>query len=169
MATVRIRRGSGTDAALVLALFDEAVAWLVARGQTGQWGSEPWSGRPRVVDRVREWSRGPGLRIAEDDAAPLGAMVLGEHPPHVEPVDEPELYVEALVSSRAHAGRGVGARLVAAAADEARAAGAAVLRVDCCAGAPPLVAWYERQGFERSGTFRRRRLDRPGLRNATVT
>ena len=40
-----------------------------------------------------------------------------------------------------------------AAADEARAAGAAVLRVDCWAGAPPLVAWYERQGFARSGTF----------------
>ena len=32
-------------------------------------------------------------------------------------------------------------------------AGAAVLRVDCWAGAPPLVAWYERQGFRRSGRF----------------
>ena len=42
---------------------------------------------------------------------------------------------------------------MAAAADEARESGAAVLRVDCWAGAPPLVAWYERQGFERSGTF----------------
>jgi GNAT superfamily N-acetyltransferase len=87
------------------------------------------------------------------DAAPLGALVLGVHPPHVEPIEEPERYVEALVTSRAHAGRGIGARLVAAAVDEARAAGAAVLRVDCWAGAPALVAWYERQRFERSGTF----------------
>jgi GNAT superfamily N-acetyltransferase len=71
----------------------------------------------------------------------------------VERTDEPERYVEALVTSRRHAGRGIGARLVAAAADEARAAGAVVLRVDCWAGAPPLVAWYERQGFARSGTF----------------
>ena len=47
----------------------------------------------------------------------------------------------------------VGARLVAAAAQEARDAGAALLRVDCWAGAPPLVAWYERQGFQRTGTF----------------
>ena len=42
---------------------------------------------------------------------------------------------------------------MAAAVKEARDAGAAVLRVDCWAGAPPLVAWYERQGFVRSGTF----------------
>jgi len=34
-----------------------------------------------------------------------------------------------------------------------RAAGAGVLRVDCWAGAPALVARDERQGFERSGTF----------------
>ena len=43
--------------------------------------------------------------------------------------------------------------LVAAAAEEARAAGAAVLRVDCWAGAPPLIAWYERHGFQRTGRF----------------
>lgn len=153
MATVRIRRGSAPDAALVLALFDEAVAWLVTRGQTGQWGTEPWSRRPRAVAMVRSWAQGDGLRIAQDADTPVGALVLGEHPPHVEPIDEPERYVEALVTSRAHAGRGVGAQLVATAADEARAAGAAVLRVDCWAGAPPLVAWYERQGFERSGMF----------------
>ena len=42
---------------------------------------------------------------------------------------------------------------MAAAAQEARDAGAALLRVDCWAGAPPLVAWYERQGFQRTGTF----------------
>jgi GNAT superfamily N-acetyltransferase len=154
VGTFRIRRGRADDAGLVLALFDEAVAWLVARGQTGQWGTEPWSQRARPVAMVRSWAGGDGLRIAhEDDGTPLGALVLGAHPPHVEPIEERERYVEALVTSRAHAGRGVGATLVAAAAEEARATGAAVLRVDCWAGAPPLVAWYERQGFERSGTF----------------
>ena len=154
MATVRIRRGRAGDAAFVLALFDEAVAWLVARRQPGQWGTTPWSERPSAVGHVQTWSEGPGLRIAVDaDGTPVGALALGAHPPHVEPIDEPERYVEALVTSRRHAGRGIGAALVAAAADEARESGAAVLRVDCWAGAPPLVAWYERQGFERSGTF----------------
>jgi GNAT superfamily N-acetyltransferase len=107
------------------------------------------------VARTHAWAQGDGLRIAQEDgdATPLGALVLGVRPPHVEPIDEPEGYVEALVSSRAHAGRRIGAQLVAAAAQEARDAGAAVLRVDCWAGAPPLVAWYERQGFRRSGRF----------------
>ena len=36
---------------------------------------------------------------------------------------------------------------------ETRTAGLHLLRVDCWAGAPGLVAWYERQGFKRSGTF----------------
>ena len=155
MATFRIRTGSAADAPAVVGLFDEAVAWLVARGQEGQWGTTPWSQRPELVARTHAWARGDGLRIAQEDgdATPLGALVLGVHPPHVEPIDEPEAYVEALVTSRAHAGRRIGAQLVAAAAEEARAAGAAVLRVDCWAGAPPLVAWYERQGFRRSGSF----------------
>ena len=155
MATLRIRTGSTADARAVVGLFDEAVAWLVARGQEGQWGTTPWSQRPELVARTHVWARDGGLRIAEEngDATVLGALVLGAHPPHVEPIDEPEAYVEALVTSRAHAGRGVGTELVSAAADEARDAGAAVLRVDCWAGAPPLVAWYERQGFSRSGRF----------------
>lgn len=155
MATFRIRTGSAADAPAVVGLFDEAVAWLVARGQEGQWGTTPWSQRPELVARTHAWARGDGLRIAQEDgdATPVGALVLGAHPPHVEPIDEPEAYVEALVSSRAHAGRRIGAQLVAAAAEEARDAGAAVLRVDCWAGAPPLVAWYERQGFRRSGRF----------------
>jgi GNAT superfamily N-acetyltransferase len=156
VSTVCIRPGTAADAPLVLALFDEAVAWLVARGQPGQWGATPWSERPSAIGHVKAWSHGPGLRIAEDpDGAPLGALVLGVHPPHVEPIGERERerYVEALVTSRRHAGRCIGALLVAATVDEARRAGATVLRVDCWAGAPPLVAWYERQGFVRSGTF----------------
>ena len=154
MSTVRIRPGTAADAPLVLALFDEAVTWLVARGQPDQWGTVPWSQRPSAVGHVQRWSEGPGLRIAVNaDGTPVGALALGAHPPHVQPIDEPERYVEALVTSRRHAGRGIGAALVAAAADEAREGGATVLRVDCWAGAPPLVAWYERQGFERSGTF----------------
>jgi GNAT superfamily N-acetyltransferase len=155
VSTFRIRTGSAADAPAVVGLFDEAVAWLVNRGQEGQWGETPWSQRPALVERARVWAQGGGLRIADDEAdpTPLGALVLGVHPPHVEPIDEPEVYVEALVTSRAHAGRRIGAQLVAAAADEARASGAAVLRVDCWAGAPTLVGWYEAQGFVRSGMF----------------
>ena len=36
---MQIDRGGAADAARLLALFDDAIAWLVSRGQTGQWGT----------------------------------------------------------------------------------------------------------------------------------
>jgi len=71
----------------------------------------------------------------------------------VAPIAEPERYIDALVTSRRHAGLGVGAELIAAAVQETRAAGVPMLRVDCWAEAPALVAWYERQGFTKTGGF----------------
>ena len=150
---MRIRRGGPGDAGAVIALFDEAVAWMVARGQTGQWGTEPMSSNPRMVRRVRDWAAGDGLWMAEDGRAPVGALVVGERPEHVHPVEEAELYIELLLSSRARAGERIGARLVERAVGLARAAGVGLLRVDCWAGAPRLVAFYEEQGFVRDGTF----------------
>ena len=150
---MRIRRGGPADADAVIGLFDEAVAWMVARGQTGQWGTEPMSRNAKMVARVREWAGGDGLWMAEDGGAPIGALVVGERPEHVHPADEPELYVELLLSSRARAGERIGARLVEHAVALAVAAGVPLLRVDCWAGAPGLVGFYEAQGFVRDGSF----------------
>ena len=150
---MRIRRGGPADADAVIGLFDEAVAWMVARGQTGQWGSEPMSRNAKMVARVRAWAAGDGLWMAEDGGAPVGALIVGERPEHVEPAGEPERYVELLLSSRVRAGERIGARLVEHAAALAREAGVGLLRVDCWAGAPRLVAFYEQQGFVRDGTF----------------
>jgi GNAT superfamily N-acetyltransferase len=136
---MRIRRGGPGDADAVIALFDEAVAWMVARGQTGQWGSEPMSRNEKMVARVRSWARGDGLWMMEDEGSSVGALVVGERPPHVHPVDEPELYVELVLSSRARAGERIGARLVEHAVGLAESAGVPLLRVDCWAGAPRLV------------------------------
>ncbi|WP_028065146.1 GNAT family N-acetyltransferase [Solirubrobacter soli] len=148
-----IREGTPADTATVLALFDEAVAWLVARGQTGQWGSTPFSAIDARVAAAAEWAASGGLRIAEEGDRAVGAIVLGARPEHVSPPPRPERYITALVTSRAHAGKGIGAALVHRAVKETRTAGLKLLRVDCWAGAPALVGWYERQGFRRSGTF----------------
>jgi ribosomal protein S18 acetylase RimI-like enzyme len=142
------------DAGTVLALFDEAVEWLVARGQTGQWGTEPFSSDEKRVAVAAEWSTGGGLRIAETaDGEAVGAIVLGARPAWVSPAPTPELYIQALVTSRRHAGQDIGGELIRRAVAEARAAGRPLLRVDCWRDAPRLVEWYERQGFRRSGTF----------------
>jgi len=153
VADLEIRRGSSADFDVLLALFDEAVAWMVARGQEGQWGARPFSERRETRRRVAEMAASDGLWIAQRDGEPVGALIVGTHPPHVEPIERSELYIELLISSRAHAGSGIGARLAARAREIALARDVEVLRVDCWAGAPSLVAWYEAQGFTRSGTF----------------
>lgn len=145
---MRIREGTAADLGAVLGLMDEAVAWMVGRGQTGQWGSEPLSAKSSFVTRLEAWERDGGLRIAEsDDGEPVGALIVGEKHPFIRPAGEPELYVILLVTSRRRAGEGIGSSLVERAVDEARDAGVGLLRVDCWAGAPRLVQWYEEQGF----------------------
>lgn len=136
----------------MLALIDEAVAWMVARGQTEQWGSIPWSERPAASRRVHEMA-GHDLWVALDGDRVVGAVVLGDRPAHVAPVPAREAYVELVVTSRAHSGKGLGGALLDVARAHAAEHGAELLRVDCWAGAPPLVRWYERQGFQPTETF----------------
>ena len=150
---MRIEQGTHADADRLLGLFDDAVAWLVARGQTAQWGTEPFSARPAQAERVRGWAAGGGLWFAVDDAADAGAIVLGDAHDYIPPPDRPELYVQVLLTGAAWRGRGVGAALIEHAAELARAAGAEQLRVDCWAGVPELPAAYERLGFSRTGSF----------------
>lgn len=162
-ANICLRPGVPADGAALLRLWDEAIAWLNARGQPGQWGTEPASSLPRNRERVEQWTRSPGLTIAEPGApsarggdahGPLGASVVtATCPEYVPPADRSELYLLFLIAARVPAARGVGSLLVRHAAAQARAANADLLRVDCWAGAPTLVSWYERQGFTRAGNF----------------
>jgi GNAT superfamily N-acetyltransferase len=148
-----IRRGDQEDTDWLLSLFDEAVAWMVARGQSGQWGAEPFSRSPRRIAGVGGLIDSGGLRVADWDGEAVAALVVGIAPLHVPPPDRPELYINLLISSRRHAGSGIGAALVRHAVAEARERDAQQLRVDCWAGAPTLVRWYCDQGFEPTGTF----------------
>jgi len=147
------RVGAPADADWLLGLFDGAIAWLVARGQPGQWGSEPFSSREPARAHVAELCASGELRVCSLDGEDVAAVALGAHPPHVQPIDCPELYINLLLVSRAHARRGIGEGLVDRARAEARRRGAEALRVDCWAGAPALVAWYETRGFIRSSVF----------------
>ncbi|MFF3615045.1 GNAT family N-acetyltransferase [Streptomyces sp. NPDC002580] len=138
-------------------MLDAAVVWMNDRGNTEQWGTTPYSRTSGGAERVRRYTTENAPFIAEAGGTPVGALVLDSGPNPLMPIGpagEPERYVRLLVSDRRHAGRGIGAELLARAAEETRRAGVALLRVDCWAGGGgELVAYYERNGFTPTERF----------------
>lgn len=154
MLPLTIRRGGRLDVPTVLALLDRATEWLVGNGRADQWGTQRHSTNPRRVKQITAFAEANGLWIGEADGQPVGALSVGEAMPYVPPVDEPELYVQLLVTDRAAAGSGIGATLLEHARSLARQQHVSLLRVDCFAGGDgALVRYYERQGFTRSDAF----------------
>jgi GNAT superfamily N-acetyltransferase len=155
MSEIQIRQGGSDDLGALLQMFDDAVAWLSARGSEAQWGSVPWSTLSSRVEQVRLMAANPGIRVAEIDGEPAGVLVVDEETfKHVPPVDERELYVRVLITSRKFAGRGVGAKLISYAREEASRRAISLLRVDCWAGGKgDLVRYYESQGFKSTVQF----------------
>lgn len=152
---MHIRPGGLADVPALITLYDEAIAWMVARGNTEQWGTEPLSEHPAKVEGVRRRVERSDLWIAELDDIPAGALITGGPPPdYVEPAAEPELYVNLLLTSRRLAGRGIGSRLLAHARELAEQQAVTLLRVDCHRGADEsLIHYYERNGFVRTREF----------------
>lgn len=138
-------------------MLDSAVVWMNARGNTEQWGTTPYSQRPGGTERVERYTTENIPYVAELGGGPAGALVLDSGPSPQMPIPaaaEPERYVRLLVSDRRYAGLGIGAALLAHAAEEARRAGVELLRVDCWAGGGgELVSFYERNGFARTDRF----------------
>ncbi|MFF0432867.1 GNAT family N-acetyltransferase [Streptomyces sp. NPDC004327] len=152
---IKIRRGTADDVPAMLGIFDSAVVWLNRQGITAQWGTEPFSVRPKTVALIERLVAEGEPWIAELDGAPVGTLTLTPHPgEHVPPAAEPERYVRFLATDGRRHGHGVGAALLAHAAEVTREAGVSLLRVDCFAGSEGrLVAYYERQGFTRTEAF----------------
>ena len=105
---------------------------------------------PRWVDRIRARIDTGRMWLATDEAGVLGAMVLNpRHARHVEPVDEPEFYVQGFVTALRPEARGVAAALWRNAEAVARAEGVRLLRLDCYVSPDRrLVRYYEAVGFQ---------------------
>ncbi|MBX3071847.1 MAG: GNAT family N-acetyltransferase [Thermomicrobiales bacterium] len=146
---MQFRSGLPDDLDGVLALFDANVAWLVERGRSDQWGSEPWSANPRYVDFVRGLLAEGVVTIAEINGEVVGASVVTDGPmPYVPAAGEVERYLKLLIASPAHRGERIGRRLIALARELTVSAGVGLLRVDCWSGGDRrLVRYYVDEGF----------------------
>ncbi|MFE2872214.1 GNAT family N-acetyltransferase [Embleya sp. NPDC059259] len=158
---MHIRTVDTTALPIVLGMLDRAVTWLVAHGREGQWGTEPWSTRPEAVQRVETTLHGGHIRLAEIGGEPAGVCVASDTPsPYIPAVDEPEWFVNLLVTDRRFAGAGVGAALIEDVRREAAERKAELVRVDCYAGGDgALVRQYRALGFTPVTTFL---VERPG-------
>jgi RimJ/RimL family protein N-acetyltransferase len=148
-----LRQGGVADTATVLGLFDESVEWLVERGLAGQWGDEPFSGRPDMSALVQRTLRYNDVRIAEQAGETVGVLAVGSSPPYVPGSPVPELYIALLLSTRRLAGNRIGARLLELATEIAQDRAVQMIRVDCWSDSPRLVRFYENHGFTRQGFF----------------
>lgn len=143
----RLRRATEADAATVVALYDEASAWLMARGLR-QW-PQGWFTPAMVVEDLRA---GRAIYLLLRDDEPVGKLTLqwddpemwGERPPDAG-------YVHGLCVRREVAGLGVGEALLDWAARQVSACGRRWLRLHCMAANPGLRAYYERLGFTYRG------------------
>ena len=72
-----------------------------ARGNTEQWGTEPWTGSREREAVIGELAHGGGMRIAEaQDGTVQGALVITSSPQRYVPAaDEEELYVTYMVQN----------------------------------------------------------------------
>jgi protein-tyrosine phosphatase len=142
-----LARATEADAATLVALYDEASAWLLARGLR-QW-PPGWFTAAMALDDMRA---GHEVYLARRADEPVGKLTLqwddaemwGEQPPDAG-------YVHGLCVRRAVAGMGLGAALLEWAGQRVVAQGRRWLRLDCMAANPALRAYYERLGFTYRG------------------
>lgn len=158
--TVTLTRATRDDVPAVLALFDGAVAWLVARGITTQWGIEPFSARPSAFAQFEGYAERGVLYVARLGTEVVASIALSADVPAYARVEweaaggpaQPFRYVEAFAVARQHAGRGIGAALLSWARRRTTESGATRLWLDCFADNPGLTGYYAGQGFTPAAT-----------------
>jgi len=155
--------GHEDDLFNILALWDETVAWLVAKGIEGQWGMTPFSQLPAMRERCLSWLRNGELFIARESdtysRSIVATLALVDTIPGYAvnawgPVLDTGLYLEAFTTARIRHGSGLGRALLEWAEAYTLEQGKTVLRLDCWAGNEVLQAYYRAAGFQPRGIFR---------------
>ena len=151
---IAVRPATVADVPALHRLRVEAEEWLASRG-IEQWG-RGWLPEPAIRSQVDDGQWHVGVTASGDVVGGLRLLWADEE---VWQGDHAfAAYVHGLTIDRRHAGSGVGARLLAWAQEQARAAGAPMLRLDCVESNAGLRAYYARLGFREVG---RRDFDGP--------
>ena len=168
-ADVTIREGRPADAAAVLALFDDGGRVARRARADRSVGQRAVLGHPRRASPPRPMG---GRRWAADRRATATAVGAhrARHAPGVgRPRSEPERYIEALVTSRAHAGQDIGGALVRRAIEETRTAGARSPARGLLGGRAAACRLVRAPGLRPQRHLRGPRLARPGLLARSLT
>jgi GNAT superfamily N-acetyltransferase len=146
---VIIRRATPPEAPELLAMRDEAAAWLTARGHD-QW-AEPWPDAERMAAGVHQSVAAGDVWVVSDHTGLVATLTLDTWPnpdlwtPHE--ANEPARYLHRLIVRRRAAGAGLGAELLDWCGTRAAHAGARWLRLDTWTTNRALQRYYLDHGF----------------------
>jgi GNAT superfamily N-acetyltransferase len=139
-----IAPGTGHDLPRFAELLEELGAWLWERG-IHQWAAG--SSRAQLPLLSRYVDSGALLLARDADRLAGGCIVTSVASPEWSERPGPAAYVHKVAVARHAAGRGLGARLLGAAADWAREREWPRLRLDCWDGNAVLRRYYRDRGF----------------------
>jgi protein-tyrosine phosphatase len=142
-----IRKAGVKDLTKILDILTDAARWRAKAGEFNPWPV------PFPESRVSPWLSEGRVYLAElpDEGAVGTFTLLWEDPTFWGPQPPTAGYLHRVAVLRRCAGRGVGAQMLAWAADQVTAAGRRLLRLDTLASNPKLCRYYELQGFRRVG------------------
>ncbi|NUK08653.1 GNAT family N-acetyltransferase [Streptomyces lunaelactis] len=148
---MRIEVATPEDLPRLLAFREEAAAWLQGLG------SDQWS-RPYPADRLLATIEAGNVFMVRDGAETPATITLTREAEEglwtEEELQEPSLFVNKLTVGRAHAGGGLGARLLDWAGDRACRHDLKWLRLDAWTTNDALQKYYLRHGFQHVRTVR---------------
>jgi len=157
-ALMIIRSAIKDDATAILNLFDGAVQWLVDRGLSAQWGTQPFSINDVMVSQVNEWITKDLSFVGIVGGKVSGFICLSKNAPsYLDDLDAliqaGNFFIQGLVADRRLKGCGVGAKLLQYADVIATDHRHDWIYVDCWNGEEYLATYYEGAGYEKVAAF----------------
>ena len=157
---VRIARGEPADLTAILAIFDDAVAWLGAESIASQTTMLSAAEVPTMVERLRIHLENDLFLLAEYGGELVGALAVNFVPPSYcwkDAVAGDAVYVHPFATERAIEGVEIDALLLDFAWKYALDQGKTLLRLDCFTESTQDVSYsipaYVQAGFEQRGEF----------------